>query len=213
MTSMSLLDHAVRGEAFPEPLTTEQYHRMIETGVLMEGTPIELIDGILVRKDRRDSAEDSITTVGPGHCSALTQLMTLLISATGGVNCHVRCQQPIHVPPRHEPEPDHAVVRGGVCDYNEGHPEPEHVLLLVEVSDSSLSYDRGEKLRVYAAAEISQYWIVNLSDRCIEVYTQPSASAEPASYQSKQVFERGQSVSFDVDGQTLELDVNAVLPA
>jgi len=211
MSSISVLDAAVRGEAFPEPLTTEQYHRMIDTGVLVEGAPIELIDGIPIRKDRRDSSEDSIMTVGPGHRVAVQRVTRILDQLVEELGHHACSQQPVHIPPHHEPEPDASVVRGDVGDYEEHHPGPGDLFLVVEVADSSLSYDRGRKLQVYASAGIAQYWIVNLNDRCIEVYTQPSP--EPAGYQSKQVFEPGQAVAFDVDGQTLELDVNSILPS
>ncbi len=211
MSTISVFDAAVRGEAFPEPLTTDQYHRMIETGVLVEGAPIELIDGILVRKDRRDSAQDSIMTVGPGHGGVVQRIALMLTGLVASLDHHARCQQPIHLPPRHEPEPAAAVVQGDLWSYDEEHPGPDDVLLVVEVADSSLSYDRGRKLQVYASAGIAQYWIVNLNHRCVEVYTQPCS--ETAGYQSKQVFEPGQAVAFDVDGQTLELQVNAILPS
>lgn len=187
--SNSLLDHALRGEAFPEPLTTSQYHRMIETGVYPEGAPIELIDGIPVRKDRRDSGEDSIQTVGSGHRGAVQRITRLLDRLVEQPGHHVCGQQPVHIPPHHEPEPDVSVVRGDVGAYDKAHPRPGDLYLVVEVADSSLSYDRGTKLQVYAAADIAEYWIVNLNERCIEVYTQPIA--EPASYQSRQVFEPG----------------------
>lgn len=211
MTSISVLDDAVRGHAFVEPFTTEQYHRMIETGLLMEGAPIELIDGILVRKDRRDSAEDSIMTVGPGHGGVCQRIALLLNSLVMPFGHHARCQQPIHLPPSHEPEPDASVVRGNLWAYDQDHPGAGDLFLVVEVADSSLSHDRGTKLRVYATAGIGQYWIVNLNDRCVEVHTQPDVEA--AGYLSQQVFEPGQTISFDIDAQSLELEVNAILPA
>ena len=211
MTSISVLDAAVRGEAFVEPLTTEQYHRMIESGVLLEGAPIELIDGIPVRKDRRDSAKDSIMTVGPGHRGAVQRVILQLMRLIGDSEQHVWGQQPVHIPPHHEPEPDVSVVRGKVESYDDHHPGPGDLILVVEVADSSLSYDRGTKLKVYAAAGIPQYWIVNLNERCVEVHTEPDAEA--ASYQTRHVFEPGQTVAFDVAGQTLEVDVNSILPS
>lgn len=208
MSTINVLDAAARGEAFVELFTTDQYHLMIETGLLKEGAPIELIDGILVRKDRRDSAQDSIMTVGPRHSEVVSDLVALLLQHVAGTACQVRSQQPIHLPPSHEPEPDVFVTNRRISGR---HPEVNDLVLVVEVAESSLSYDRGTKLQVYSTAGIAQYWIVDLRNRCLEVYTQPDA--ESAGYQTRQVFEPGQTVSFDVDGQTLELDVNAILPA
>ena len=209
--SSSLLDQAVRGEAFPEPLTTDQYHRMIEAGILVEGAPIELIDGLLVRKDRRSSEKDSIMTVGPDHVSVVQLLQRLLDRLVEPSGHHSRCQQPIHIPPRHEPEPDVAVARGPIQSYGQTHPEPRDIFLVVEVAESSLRYDRDTKQRVYASAAIPQYWIVNLIDRCVEVYTEPDEST--AAYSSRQDFTTGQTVELDVEGQALSLDVDAIFPA
>ena len=108
------------------------------------------------------------------------------------------------------PEPDVSVVCGPVENYDEHHPGPGDLALVVEVSDSSLTYDCRTKLKVYAASGIPQYWVINLKARCVEVYTQPDVDS--ASYYTRHVFESGQTVSFEVDGRTLELDVNAILP-
>jgi len=211
MSTHNVLDAAVRGEAFVEPLTTDQYHRLIETGVLIEGAAIELIDGILVRKDRRDSDKDSIMTVGPGHggvCQRIAKLLDRLVEPLGH---HARCQQPVYLPPQHEPEPDAAVVRGDIWAYDSKHPGTGDVAIVVEVAKSSLTYDRGTKLEVYAKAGIPQYWIVNLRDRCVEVYTQPDSFA--AAYVTREDFKPGETITFDVDDQTLSLDVDAIFPA
>ena len=210
MSTHGILDAAVRGEAFVEPLTTEQYHRLIETVVLAEGVPIELIDGILVRKDRRDSDKDSIMTVGPEHggvCQRIARLLDRLVEPLGH---HARCQQPIHLPPQHEPEPDATVVRGDICAYDAEHPGVRDVVLVVEVADSSLTYDRGRKLEVYATAELPEYWIINLSERWVEVYSQPESAT--ATYASRRDFKAGQTIEFAIEGKTLSLDVDAIFP-
>jgi Uma2 family endonuclease len=206
--SSSLLDQAVRGEAFPEPLTTDQYHRMIEAGILVEGTPIELIDGILVRKDRRDSGQDSIMTVGPDHSDVVSELYLLLTQLLSELECFVRSQQPVHIPPSHEPEPDVSLLRKKVTGR---HPGAEDLLLVVEVADSSLRYDRETKLPIYASAGIPEYWIVNLADRCVEVYTQADKSS--AAYASRQDFTSGQAIELEVEGQIMSLNVDLIFPA
>jgi Uma2 family endonuclease len=88
--------------------------------------------------------------------------------------CHVRTQLPLAIDPSSEPEPDLAVVKGSGRDYIEAHPSS--AVLVIEIADTSLEYDR-RKGRVYAGSGIPEYWIVNLADRCVEVYRDPSAGA------------------------------------
>ena len=87
-----------------EPLTVEQYHAMIKQGILVEGSPIELIDGLLVRKDRRDNG-GSVMTVGPRHANTIVRLMSLLSSLIDGPNAHVRSQQPVTLDGTNERNP------------------------------------------------------------------------------------------------------------
>lgn len=169
----STLRELVDDRASLFPLSVAQYHRMIETGILPEGGPFELLDGLVIRKDRSKSGEDPMS-VGSEH--------TFVVSAVAELNpkfrrfgCHLRMQMPVTFLPKHEPEPDAAIVVGRHSDYLEGHPTPPRVLCVLEVSDSSLLRDRTAKLRIYAIAGIPVYVIINLPDRLIEVYTQPSA--------------------------------------
>src|SRR5687768_5094446 len=90
------------------PLTVQQYHRMIETGILPEGEPIELLDGLLVRKDRSRTGEDPMT-VNPDHSGAVDRL-NALNPKLGRLGCYMRIQQPVTLPPNNEPEPDVAIV-------------------------------------------------------------------------------------------------------
>jgi Uma2 family endonuclease len=99
-----------------------------------------------------------------------------------------------------EPEPDVAVIRGLREDYVARHPGPEDVGLLVEVAEASLDRDRGWKKRIYAAAEIPVYWIVNLVDREIEVFTRPSGPSDQPDYGTRQVFLPGDQVPVVLDG-------------
>jgi len=89
-------------------------------------------------------------------------------------DCHLRSAKPIALDPYSEPEPDVAIVRGDIRDYQAEHPSPAKVLLVIEVSDSTLRYDRTRKEAAYAAAGIPEYWVVNLIDRQLEVFLHPS---------------------------------------
>lgn len=156
------------------PWTVELYHRLIDQGILPEGEPYELLDGVLVRKDRSSRGEDPMT-VGRPHAYAVHALARL---ATGleGTGTFLMTQSPIVAGSTHEPEPDAAVVLGSNNAYRDHHPQAADVLCAIQVADSSLRRDRGVKQRIYAEAGIPQYVIVNLADRVIEQYTVPLAS-------------------------------------
>src|SRR3954471_4448142 len=148
----------------PEPvfrLTVEQYHQMIDAGVLTDDDPVELLEGVLVFKMPKK----------PKHRVALAKLdraMRALLPAA----MSIQLQEPITLNDG-EPEPDAAVFRGLPEDHADRHPGPGEVALVVEVSDSTLTRDRGIKLRSYARAGLRIYWIVDLVGRAIEVYTDP----------------------------------------
>jgi Uma2 family endonuclease len=112
-----------------------------------------------------------------------------------------------------EPEPDLVVARGQRRDFLVRHPGAADVGLLIEVADSTLGRDRGIKLRSYAQASIKCYWIVNLIDRQIEVYTDPDATAETPCYRGFEVFKPGDAVSLNLGEQTVgQVRVTDVLP-
>lgn len=182
-------------------LSVEQYHRMIRAGILGEDDPVELLDGWLVVK--------MIKT--PPH-SVATELTRDALAGLLPAAWHVRSQEPITLE-RSEPEPDVSVVRGDRRDYRERHPGPGDIALVVEVADVSLKRDRTTKKRVYAAAGIAAYWIVNLIDRCVEVYTEPTGAATEPDYRKQQVCGEGDSVAVLVDGkETARVAVEELLP-
>lgn len=152
-------------------VTTDQYHQMIREGVLEEGEPYELLDGQIVRKDRSTTGADPMT-VGHDHAWAVTNLGRL-DPQFAVLGCHIRLQQPIVLPPDHEPEPDAAIVRGTLDDYRTGHPTAGDVLAVIEVADASLRRDRTTKQRIYADAGIACYILINLVERTVEVYNEP----------------------------------------
>jgi Uma2 family endonuclease len=153
------------------PFTVDQYHRMIEDGVLPEGEPYELLDGYLIRKDRSAAGEDPMT-VGPEHSVGISNLNDLNPKLRR-LGCHMRIQSPVTLPPWNEPEPDAAIVLGDQRGYTGRHPGAADVTCVIEVADSSLRRDRTIKLGIYAGSGIPCYIIVNLPDRAVEVYTQP----------------------------------------
>lgn len=152
--------------------TIEQHHALIEAVVLPEGAPIELLDGLLVRKDRRDDAGD-IMTVGPRHAGTTKLLVKLLNQAIRRAPVYVQSQLPITLPDNSEPEPDVAVIAGDELDDADRHPSPPTILLVIEVADASLLWDRTRKLEVYAGANIPEYWVVNLERAVVEVFREP----------------------------------------
>ncbi len=188
------------------PLSVEQYHRMRETGILDEDEPVELIDGLLVYKDRGGAVP-----VSPLH-SFVTQRMTRLGPALEELGCHLRLENPITLPPSHEPEPDAAVIRGHAEDYLERHPGPGDVVCVIEVSDSSLRSDRTTKQGIYAAAGIAQFIIVNLVEGRVEVYEKPNAGER--CYGVVRVLHRGDTMALETSaGRSVDVPVADWLPA
>jgi Uma2 family endonuclease len=189
------------------PLTVDQYHDMIRTGILHEGTPIELIDGILIAKDRSSQGGKSLSH-DPPHALCITRLQRLdrLLEPIG---VHLRLQLPVTLGRTSEPEPDVAVVLGKPESFANRHPGPKDLVAVMEVADSSLRYDRTTKQRKYAEAGIPHYWIVNLADRQIEVYDSP-VPAEGV-YGQRSDFLPGQTVRLDIGGQFIEVAVNDIL--
>ena len=207
--SNTLVDEVATAKfATLEPITVEQYHAMIKQGILLEGSPIELIDGLLVRKDRRDKG-GNIMTVGPRHASTIIRLTRILSALIDGPDAHTRSQQPVTLDGTNEPEPDLSVVSGDIDEYAHHHPGPGAIALVIEVADSSLSFDRGEKFLKYASAGIPTYWIVNLNNDTVETYTRPQPKLR--TYQSDRLYQRGDKISVDVVGKTIEVAVDDFL--
>jgi Uma2 family endonuclease len=188
----------------PEPvmrLSVEQYHVMIDAGSFANDEQVELLEGWLIPKmpkkpEHPDAVEDLRETLGD-----------LLPSGW-----YIRCQDPITTE-ESEPEPDIGVIRGKRSDYRGRHPRSADAGLVIEVSDTTLARDRGMKKRIYARAAIPFYWILNLLDRCIEVYSDPTGPADVPDYRQHQVYLEKESVAIILDGQQIgQLEVKAVLP-
>lgn len=143
-----------------QPVTVTEYYRLAEIGVLREDDRVELIDGVIV----------PMSPIGPVHAACVTRLDHFLVRTVGD-SVEVRSQNPVRLNDRSEPEPDVAVVRAK--SYRGAHPVPADVMLLIEVADSSLAFDRGTKLPLYAAAGIPEIFLVDLLGEQLERHTDP----------------------------------------
>lgn len=192
------LDRPSLQSGYLAPLTVEQYHRMLDAGILESGDPIELLDGFLVLKDRGEEL-----TVSPR--SRLTVGRLSKLAQTLPTCCHVQLQGPITINPRHEPEPDAAIIRGSIDDYPNRHPGPGDVSCLIEVAESSLERDRKAKQRIYSGAGIPQYLVINVAGREVEIYEQPVPAA--LRYRVRSVARPGEPVPVLLpNGFRLEVD-------
>lgn len=183
--------------------TVEDYHRMIQAGVLTEDDAVELLEGWLVRKIAGNPPHDtSLAKTGKALARRIAEGWTL------------RNQSAVTTQDS-EPEPDLAVARGTDDDYASRHPEAQDVLLVVEVADSSLlDADRRDKARIYARAGIAVHWIVNCVDQTVEVYTDPSGAVELPSYRQRNTYSIGQSVPFSLTGGSpVEIPVAEFFPS
>ena len=139
--------------------TQKEYYQMAELG-FFQGKRVELIEGEIIEMSPMKSA----------HATALglaAQILGIIFSE----NFIVRTQMPMSFGNTNEPEPDAAVIKGSLRDFANSHPK--NAELIVEVSDSTLRYDRTVKVGLYAQNKIQEYWILNLKKRCLEVYRQP----------------------------------------
>ncbi len=150
--------------------TVDQYHAMIRAGILAEDEPVELLDGYLVVK----------MTKNPPHSKSVGRVRRRL-EAVLPPGWYLRIQDAITLATS-EPEPDLAVARGDEDRYGDRHPGPADVPLVVEVADTTLARDRGPKKRLYAAAGIPVYWIVDLEHRRLAVYSRPSGAQDRPDY-------------------------------
>ena len=165
-----------------------EYHKLIEIGLLTEDDNLELIEGYLVNKMSRNPPHD---------CSI--QLVSGAVSATKPTVWCVRVQCAVTLPDS-EPEPDVVVARGNPRTFATRHPGPFDIGALIEVADSTLLGDRADKGRIYARASIPIYWIVNLIDRQIEVYEQPSGPTAAPAFAKTTIYHLADSIPLILDG-------------
>jgi Uma2 family endonuclease len=144
--------------------TVDDYYRLAQAGILGEDDRVELIEGEIVM----------MTPIGSPHAACVTGMTRLLVSRLGD-SALVRVQLPVRLDDHSEPEPDICLARLRADLYAGSHPGPADVLLLIEISDSSLAYDRGVKVPLYARSGIEAVWIVDVGQRVVHAYSGPSA--------------------------------------
>ncbi len=163
--------------------TADEYHRMAETGILGYDDRVELVDGAIVE----------MTPIGPRHMACVDRLNLLLQRRFAG-EAIVRVQGPVRLDPYSEPQPDLALLEHRADFYATAHPGPANVLLVIEVADSSVPFDRAVKLPLYARSGVAEVWLVDLVHDRIDVFTRPS----PDGYRASAAASRGEAIPSDL---------------
>ncbi len=176
--------------------SVDKYHELIESGVLDEDAPVELLEGWLVEKMSKN----------PPHTLATTLVRRFFENASIAGTL-INLQEPITLESS-EPEPDLSLIRGHERDYALRHPSPADVMVVVEVSDTSLKRDSTWKKRVYANAAIEQYWILNLDMRQLEVYTEPMGKE----YTVERIYSELEMAEVWLEGRVFAVAVRDLLP-
>jgi Uma2 family endonuclease len=148
---------------------------------------------------------------GTAHETCISKLLRELVRLLGDA-ATLRCQSPILLLNNSEPEPDFAIVKNKPDDYLSAHPIPNDVLLIIEISDSTLNYDREVKLSLYAEAGISDYWIFNLFDNQLEAHSEPFQNSQGNfGYQNRRIVLPNQAIALPCFPD-LSLDLSRVFP-
>lgn len=165
--------------------TRDEYRRLTELGFFSEGDHLELIEGEILE----------IAAKGTLHETCLRRLLRELPKLIGE-KATWQCQSPIALSNTSEPEPDFAILQNREDDYLNSHPTPGETLLIIEVSDFTLNYDKKVKLPLYAAAGIADYWIFNLVDVLLETYRQPyRTNSGKFDYRYKETFLSNEAIA------------------
>ncbi len=158
----------------------DEYYRMAAAGVLSENDRVELIEGEIIE----------MNPIGSRHAACVARLTEFLGRLAGG-EAIVWVQNPVQVNDFSEPLPDVALLKRRDDFYAQANPQPADVLLIIEVADSSVEYDRDIKTPLYAGAGIPEVWLVNLPEETIEIYTSPVGDT----YREIRIVKRGESLA------------------
>jgi Uma2 family endonuclease len=171
-------------------ITVEEYDQMVRTGVFNEDDRLELIEGELIK----------MSPIGSTHAGIVNRLTRMLSAQLGG-QAIVAVQNPIHLP-QSEPQPDLALLRARDDDYTRSHPDASDVLLIIEVADTSVDFDRTMKVPLYGRSGIPEVWLVDLLEGVVEVYRNPAS----AGYRTKQTYTSEDSLTAEsLPGLTLSV--------
>ncbi|MGI9036890.1 MAG: Uma2 family endonuclease [Pyrinomonadaceae bacterium] len=188
----------INAQTQPQPVrlrfSVDEYYKMIELGMLKDYEKAEIIEGELIKK----------MTVGDKH-AAIVDFLTKFFIKNMSDDVLVRVQNPVRLTNFNEPEPD--IVLADLTKYDgKRHPRPAEVLLLIEVSDSTLKYDRDVKLPLYAEAEIAEVWIINLPNEIVEVHAKPQFGF----YELAKIYKRGEMIKSEAV-PNLEIEAQKIL--
>lgn len=175
--------------------TVDEYHRMSEAGILSEDDRVELIEGEIIK----------MSPIGKYHAACVKRLNSVLNRRVGDYAI-ISVQDPIRLDDYSEPEPDIALLNPRDDFYAQEFPTAEDVLLIIEVADTSVEYDRSVKLPLYAKANIAETWLANIREDRIEVYSQPVNGI----YQNVRLIMRGETLSPEAQPK-LALTVEEIL--
>lgn len=167
--------------------TVDEYHRMVEAGILSEDDGVELIEGEII----------TMSPIGSQHAACVKKLHALLHRQVQQ-RAILGAQDPVRLDEYSEPEPDIALLKRRDDYYARSHPTPEDVFLIIEVAETFAEYDRRIKLPLYARAGIPEVWLVNLPERIVEVYSEPSADMCPKFQRAQRYSEAGTNPRRDV---------------
>jgi len=158
---------------FPAPsrhlISVDAFHRMGEAGILGPGDRVELINGEII----------DMSPIGVLHAAIVDALIRHFGRHAGKAVC-IRCQNPLRLDDISEPEPDIAIIRPRADFYTTSHPGPADVLLVIEVADTSLAYDLGTKVPLYARHGIPEVWVIDAATRQTRVFREPAGGREPS---------------------------------
>lgn len=180
MTMITEIEKIPNPPLMRKKFRTDEVYQMMRIGILPEESGWELIEGEIIQK----------IPTGSKHASTVRRLEKTLERNFGDF-VMISSQNPIHIDEHNEPEPDVALLKPRDDFYAERHPEPEDVLLVIEVSDSTLEYDRETKKTIYAEAGIKEFWLVNLKQDLVETYSDPANGV----YYEMKIFGRGETAS------------------
>ncbi|MGI8543748.1 MAG: Uma2 family endonuclease [Aridibacter sp.] len=176
--------------------TSDEVHQMMEIGILPEESGWELINGEIIHR----------MIIGSRHAETVIKFSKLLEKLIGDESL-VSTQNPIEISQKNESEPDIAILKMRDDFYMETHPKPSDVLLVIEISFSTIDFDRETKKRIYAEAGIVEYWLVNLEENTLEIYSNPKG----ANYFEMKFYERGDIV-YSKHIEKLKLKVSDIIP-
>lgn len=193
MTTVAITEK--RAAIVPKRFTVEEFRKMTEVGILPEESGWEIIDGYLIDK----------MSIGSNHAGTVNLLTQKLIIRLAG-KAAVAVQNPIRIDDYNAPEPDISLLRPREDFYRKSLPAPQDALLLIEVSDSTVEYDRDIKKTLYAEAGIAEFWLINLKENTVERYSSP----KNGSYRLAEILESGETIKAGTI-ENLELKIDEIL--